>query len=419
MSALAALLLRMGKVVGGCDRCESSFTRKLVGMGIPVTIGDAADDMLGYEAVVYTDAVGDNDKSVALARKNKIPLVPRGQFLAMLSQCFNGVIAVAGAHGKSTCTAMLAHIFKVANRPFSCHIGAEDRQFSNAWMGGRSIFITEACEYKRNLLWLRPGIGIVLNCDADHLDCYGTAENVKSAYEQFASQSVCAVKLYGELQKTHGVTFGFDNRADYFAKNLVGRDGRFSFDLCEGKSCLGQVSLSVYGKHNVLNALAATAAARLSGISFEDIRDGLASFTGIARRFEYIGTINGVTCIADYAHHPNEIKAVLKTVRQVRKGKIFVIFQPHTYSRTKLLFRQFVNVLSNTDNLLIYRTYAAREYYDDAGSALTLSRAIRRSKYADGIEGICSFVSAAGADDTVLVLGAGDIYDIALMLVDR
>ena len=129
--------------------------------------------------------------------------------------------------------------------------------------------------------------------------------------------------------------------------------------------------------------------------------------------------LNGVTCIADYADHPNEIKAVLKTVKQVRKGKVFVIFQPHTYSRTKLLFRQFVNVLSNADNLLIYRTYAAREYYDDAGSALTLSRAIKRSKYADGIEGICSFASAARADDTVLVLGAGDIYDIVVALVDH
>ena len=419
MSALAMLLRSMGKVVGGCDRSENNFTRRLSKLGVPITTGDAGEEISEYDVVVYTDAVGENDRSLISARKSKIPIVSRGQFLSMLSLCFNSVIAVAGSHGKSTCTAMLAHIFKVAGLSFACHIGAEDREFSNAYLGGKSYFITEACEYKRNLLWLRPKIGVVLNCDADHLDCYGTAENVKSAYEQFASQSICAVKLYGEMQKTQGVTFGFDNRADYYAKNLVGNDGKFSFDLCEGKSCLGQIALNVYGKHNVLNALAAASAARLCGISFEDIRDGLESFTGIARRFEYIGKLNGVTCIADYAHHPNEIKAVLKTVKQVRKGKVFVIFQPHTYSRTKLLFRQFVNVLSNADNLLIYRTYAAREYYDDAGSALTLSRAIKRSKYADGIEGICSFASAAGADDTVLVLGAGDIYDIVVALVDH
>lgn len=419
MSALAMLLRSMGKVVGGCDRSENNFTRRLSKLGVPITAGDAGEEISEYDVVVYTDAVDENDRSLISARKSKIPVVSRGQFLYMFSLCFNSVIAVAGSHGKSTCTAMLAHIFKVAGLSFACHIGAEDREFSNAYLGGKSYFITEACEYKRNLLWLRPKIGVVLNCDADHLDCYGTAENVKSAYEQFASQSICAVKLYGEMQKTQGVTFGFDNRADYYAKNLVGNDGKFSFDLCEGKSCLGQIALNVYGKHNVLNALAAASAARLCGISFEDIRDGLESFTGIARRFEYIGKLNGVTCIADYAHHPNEIKAVLKTVKQVRKGKVFVIFQPHTYSRTKLLFRQFVNVLSNADNLLIYRTYAAREYYDDAGSALTLSRAIKRSKYADGIEGICSFASAARADDTVLVLGAGDIYDIVVALVDH
>ena len=205
MSALAALLLRMGKVVGGCDRCESSFTRKLVGMGIPVTIGDAADDMLGYEAVVYTDAVGDNDKSVALARKNKISLVPRGQFLAMLSQCFNGVIAVAGAHGKSTCTAMLAHIFKVANRPFSCHIGAEDRQFSNAWMGGKSIFITEACEYKRNLLWLRPGIGIVLfhlcKSDLSQIAWKGVLHKKRVSVDLPDALSCASHRFYFDLQQ--------------------------------------------------------------------------------------------------------------------------------------------------------------------------------------------------------------------------
>lgn len=419
MSALAVLLAKMGKKVGGCDRCDNSFTRRLENMGIPVVVGDAGDNIADYEVVVFTDAVPENDRSLLAARRSRLPVVPRGQLLQMLGQSFRNVVAVAGSHGKSTCTAMIAHIFAFAGQAFACHIGAEDREFSNAYMCGRTYFVTEACEYKRNLLHLKPKIGIILNCDADHLDCYGTAENVREAYAQFAAQSVCAIKLYGEMQKAEGITFGFDNRADYFAKNLTGNGGRFSFELYEGKSALGQIELKVCGKHNVLNALAAAAAARLCGLSFEDIKGGLEAFEGISRRFEYIGRINGVTCIADYAHHPNEIKAVLKTVKQVRKGKIFVIFQPHTYSRTKLLFKEFVNVLSNIDNLLIYRTYAAREYYDDAGSALTLSRAVRRSRYADGIEGICSFVDGAGADDTLLVLGAGDIYDIALTLVDR
>ena len=182
---------------------------------------------------------------------------------------------------------------------------------------------------------------------------------------------------------------------------------------------MGRVSLSVYGKHNVLNALAAIAAARTLGIPFSDIAEGINDFKGVERRFENIGKIHGARCVADYAHHPREIKSALVTAKKLNKGKIFVVFQPHTYSRTKNLFKDFVKTLSCVNNLLVYKTFAAREYFDDAGSALTLSQKLKKSAYGDCPADIVDFLQSAKAGDTVLFLGAGDIYEVAKGLTER
>ena len=210
-----------------------------------------------------------------------------------------------------------------------------------------------------------------------------------------------------------GLTFGYDKNADYSAENIIENSGKFSFDICEkGVNC-GKVSICVYGKHNVLNALAAAAAARAAGISFEAVKKGLLSFTGVERRFEHIGNANGAEIIADYAHHPDEIAAAINTANSIVKGRLLVIFQPHTYSRTKNLFKDFIKALSPLENLLVYRTFAAREYFDDAGSALTLSQSLCNSRYGDEIRDISEFMSGAQSGDIILVLGAGDIYELA------
>lgn len=419
MSALARLLKALGKRVCGCDREESAYTQSLRADGIYVRTDGFDQNFGGCQVIAYTDAIDSGDKWRVSALRSGRQVVSRGELLAALSGLFSTDIAVAGSHGKSTCTSMTAHIFRQAGKRFACHIGGEDRLLKNAFIDGRDYFITEACEYKRNLLWLHPDIAVVLNTDPDHLDCYGNAENVLATYRTFCAQSKSVIKLYGELGGIKAVTFGFDDRADYHGAALKENKGRYAFSLYEEDTCLGDIQLKIYGKHNVLNALAAAAVARQCGISFEDVRLGLEGYEGLARRFEPIGTIGGVKAIADYAHHPAEIKAAVRTAAKLTDGKLYVIFQPHTYSRTKTLFPQFVGVLSNIPRLLIYRTYAAREYFDDGGSALTLSRAVKRSVYADSIEGICSFLRGAGRDDLLLVLGAGDIYDIALTLADR
>lgn len=417
MSALAKILIKCGKKVGGCDRSESDFTKELSALGVDITIGDGnAED---YEVVVYTDAIADNNQTILKARRQGKTLIARGQLLCEVSKLFKHTVAVAGCHGKTTATSMIAHIFGAAKKNFSAHIGGDDCTFSNAYMGGYDYFITEACEYKKNFLLLKPEVAVVLNSEADHMDCYGSLKNLKAAYAQFAANSENVIKLYGDVEGADGITFGFDDRATYYAKKIRNVRGKFFFTAYEGDYELGKVYLSTYGKHNVLNALAAIAVARHYGIEFESIAEGLNKFVGVKRRFENIGSFNGAVCIADYAHHPTEIRATLKTARLTCDGELFVVFQPHTYSRTKTFFKQFASVLSPLKRVMIYKTYAAREYYDDAGSALNLSKKVKRSIYGESEGDISYFLKDVRKGDVVLFLGAGDIYDIAKTVTDN
>lgn len=412
MSALAKYLVDCGKTVAGSDVCDSVYVRDLKNRGIKVCLDGRRESVADFEVAVYTDAVGDNDVQLSEARALGKCVISRGQLLYEIGRNFKKVIAVSGCHGKTTCTALLAHIFRAAGKNFTAHIGGRDLGFGNYFNCGNDYFITEACEYKKNFLLLKPDCAIVLNSRPDHLECYGSEENLKQSYIQFKSSAEIKVSLYGDMEKD-GLTFGFDKNADYYAGNIAETEGFYSFNAFEREKPLGKVCLAIYGKHNILNALAAIAVSRSFGISFDDIRAGIADFKGVERRFETLCEKNGVKYVADYAHHPDEIKASVRTAKKIARGKLFVVFQPHTYSRTKNLMKQFIRTLSQLNNLLIYRTFAAREYYDDAGSALTLSQKIKRSRYGDSPADIAAFVSKAAEGDIVLFLGAGDIYDIA------
>lgn len=416
MSGIAKLLTARGKTVVGSDKTHSEYTKSLESLGIKVAVGDVCESVASYDAVVYTDAVRPDNPQLIEAYSLGKTVYSRGQMLYEISRTFKKVIAVSGCHGKTTCTAMLAHILSAAKRNFCAHIGGMDKTFSNTYYCGNDYFLTEACEYNQNFLLLKPFAGVILNTDADHLECYGSKENLLSAYKQFANASEIRVSLYGDLE-TDGVTFGYDKNADYYAKKITANKGLYGFTVFERGTPLGTINLRVYGRHNILNALAAVAVARAVCVPFGYIKEGLQSFTGVERRFEYIGSVNGASVIADYAHHPNEIRASLKTAKSITSGKLFVVFQPHTYSRTKNFFKDFVKVLSPLNNLIIYRTFAAREYFDDGGSALTLSQSVKKSRYADNVSDLRDFVSCASEGDLILVLGAGDIYEIAKTVV--
>ncbi len=414
MSGLAKYLLSLGKKVGGSDASPNAYTEELAAAGAIINEGALND----YDLIVYTDAIKETDLRLCEAQKLGKQIISRGQLLYEISRDFETVVAVAGCHGKTTCTAMLAHIFSAAEKEFAVHIGGNDLTFSNFYYRGNEFFITEACEYKKNFLLLEPDIAVILNSEPDHIECYGSEAALKQAYIDFADRAEAVVSLYCDLPIKNSVSFGFDKSARYYAKNIRVCGDDLTFVACEGETELGVVKLKVHGKHNVLNALAAIAAARGAGIGFDAINKGLGEFIGVERRFEKIGEVNGAVCIADYAHHPNELRAVIRTAKKLSSGKVFVVFQPHTYSRTKSLFKEFVKVLSPLNNLLIYKTFAAREYFDDAGSALTLSQSIKKSRYGDDVKDLTAFISGAEEGDTVLFLGAGDIYNIAKKAVE-
>lgn len=419
MSGLAKYLVRIGKKVGGSDIARNEYTEELQMLGVKVDFSEDCGGLVNYDLIICTDAIRDTDKRLIAAQSLNKEIISRGHFLYEISRGFKKVIAVSGCHGKTTCTSMLAHIFFAANKNFTSHIGGNDLKFKNFYYGGNDYFITEACEFKKNFLLLKPNISVILNSDADHIECYGSEAELKRSYMRFADGADVAICLFRDLPVEHGISFGFDKSADYCAKNIKSVNGTCSFTAYEGGTELGSVKLKVYGKHNVLNAVAAIAAARTAGIKFEEIKNGLQSFEGVERRFEKIGTVNGAVCIADYAHHPSEIRATLRAVQKITDGKVYAVFQPHTYSRTKFLFQQFVKVLSPLNNLLIYKTYAAREYFDDAGSALTLSQSLKKSRYGDDAEDIYDFITRAKEGDVVLFLGAGDIYYLAKSVLNK
>lgn len=416
MSGLAKYIYSLGKTVAGSDVTDNGYTTALAARGIRIITGSAKESVAPFEVVVYTDAIRDDDVQLCEARRLGKEIISRGQLLYEISRSFKTVIAVSGCHGKTTCTAMLAHIFGCAGIPFAAQIGGKDTVYSNSYYCGNDFFICEACEYKKNFLLLRPDIAVILNSAPDHLECYGSAENLRAAYVQFASGADVSITNSKETG-LGGLTFGTDKNADYRAKNISDTGGTYAFTVCEGGGILGDVRLNVYGRHNVLNALAATAAARSAGIAFRHIKRGLESFSGVERRFERIGSINGADCIADYAHHPDEIRATVRTAKKIARGSIYVVFQPHTYSRTKNLFKEFVSVLSAIPDLMIYRTFAAREYFDETGSALRLYQSVKKSRYGEEERDIADFIASAREGDMVLFLGAGDIYDIARHLL--
>lgn len=421
MSALAACLQAAGFPVSGSDAVAGERTARLEKAGVRVCIGHAAQNVAEADALVVSSAVAADNPEVCEARRRGIPVWSRAELLSLISACFSHSVAFAGCHGKTTATAMCAHALDACGADCTVHIGGEDLDYGNFRAGAGDWFVTEACEYRANFLHLRPEIAVILNTDADHLECYGGSEELLAAYERFARGAKACI-VCGEdriAPRLPGAfTFGLAAGCDVAAACLRSNGGRYSFSLRVHGEQVARVRLQVYGRHNVYNALAAAAVAVHCGFPPQLAAEGLQAFRGVRRRFERLGKFCGAECIADYAHHPREIEAAMSAAREVCGGRLFVIFQPHTYSRTRLLFADFVRVLSQAENLVIYKTFPAREYFDAAGSALTLSESLPDSLYAETLRELEIYLRCSlRAGDTVLFLGAGDIYYTARRLL--
>ncbi len=420
MSALAECLSRRGIPVRGSDDCAGIFTEKLQAEGIPVTIG--REDEIREDTVVYTGAIGEGHPLYDAAKGAGKRLITRAELLGHIAGEYPCVLSVAGCHGKTTTTCMLSHIFHGNGVSFTAHIGGEDLDLGNFYGGTGDIFVTEACEFQRSFLSLKSTVAVILNCDLDHSDCYRDEEDLMRAYAQFASQAEKVVVNADDVRARtlpHALDFGL-YAGTVRAEKLRSTGERYAFTIMEAGMPVVRVCLNAVGKVHVYNALAAYCAARLCGFSGEEIKRGLECFRGVKRRFEHIGTFDGVPVICDYAHHPREIAATLKTAERITMGTVRLVFQPHTYTRTRDFLDDFIEVLRHAEAPIIYRTYSAREPYDYAGSAVRLASLIPGARYVQNpARLVCQLRANLSEKDLILVLGAGDIYSVAQGIADR
>ncbi len=423
MSALAKFLSTQGYEVLGSDGVRGEETENLAFYGVKVFIGEDGEreQLKSADMVVYTDAIPSSHTELITAKKLKKRLISRADLLSVLSEAFSHTIAVAGSHGKTTCTSMCAHILKSVGVPFTAHIGGEDSVLGNFYISGDEYFITEACEYKRNILKIQPETAILLNIDRDHMECYRDETHLIDCFRKYCDGAkwafVCADDTRCQNLGAYS-TFGIDDiLADYRATELRVNDEKYSFTVEEYGKPICRIRLNAIGRCNIYNALASFSAMRSYGFDEKEIKKGIESFQAVKRRFEKIGVYRGASFICDYAHHPKEILATLATAEGISKGALYVVFQPHTYSRTKLLLKDFIKVLKPVKNLMVYKTYSAREKYDEEGSASRLADCLG-CLYSENIYALKTWLKTTLKEgDTVLFLGAGDIYYIAQYLL--
>ena len=430
MSGLAALLLTKGFKVSGSDSKESEITNKLNDEGAEIYIGHSKDNLKDVDLVVYTAAIPSDNPEIVEAKSQNIELVDRAEFLGFIMKGHKYNVAVAGTHGKTTTTSMLSHLTLKADLDPTILVGGElDAINGNFKIGDSEYFITEACEYKESFLKFYPYIGIILNIDADHLDYYRDLNHIKETFEKFSNIIPEDGYLIGNCEdenvnevlkkaKCNTISYGL-NKGDVRATNIsFDNKGCATFTVSKEGKELFDVTLSTTGKHNVLNALSAISVGLLFDIPYETIKEGLKECKGAHKRFEYKGEVNGATIIDDYAHHPVEIKATLDTAKLITNNKIYAVFQPHTYTRTKTLFDEFTTCFDNIDELLLMDIYAAREKdtglvsSEDLGDALR-ARGVKCINVHSHQEAAEYFKNKVLENDIVLTIGAGDVVKVA------
>ena len=434
MSGLAMVLADRKFNVSGSDRTASDVTATLEDAGITVHIGEDAANLesgLMPDLVVYTAAIHPDNPEFAKAKELGIPMLTRAELLGQIMKHYYLPIAVSGTHGKTTTTAMVSKILLANNMDPTISIGGILKDIGgNIRIGASKYFVTEACEYTNSFLSFFPGVGIILNVDADHLDFFKDIDDIRNSFHKFASliPENGTLVINGEIPKLSEITgdlkcniktYGLSDEFDYYPSDIKYDDfGNASFTINRRDSSSFKVSLKVPGKHNIANALAAAATADVFDIPDEEIAAGLTSFTGTGRRFEYRGTVDGLTIIDDYAHHPTEIAATLSAAKNYPHKRLWVVFQPHTFTRTKALMDEFANALLPADKLIIADIYAARETDNLGISSRTLKEKIEslghECYYFPSFDEIEKFLlQNCTKDDMLITMGAGNVVNIA------
>ena len=431
MSGLAEILLGAGFSISGSDSKPSALTKQLEDRGAKVFYGQCAENISkDYDCVVYTAAIHPDNPEFAQCVEFNLPMLSRAELLGQIMKNYQTSIAVSGTHGKTTTTSMFSSVLLAAQTDPTISVGGILEAIGgNIRVGKSQTFITEACEYTNSFLSFYPTLSIILNIEEDHMDFFKDLDDIMNSFRLFAQKLpkdgllVINKEIKDYEKVTDGlecnvITYGMDPSCTYYAENVsYNEQGYGEFDVMYAGENLGHMVLSVPGAHNVSNALAVIASSRHLGISMEHIQAGLLGFSGTNRRFQYKGKLNGVTIVDDYAHHPTEIRATMQAANNYPHREVWVVFQPHTYTRTKAFFKEFAESLSLADHIVLADIYAARET-----DTLGMSSAL-----------LCEEIKALGADchyfptfgeiedflkshcihgDLLITMGAGDVVNI-------
>lgn len=431
MSGLAEILKDRGCQVSGTDIKESDVTKHLESLGITIHYGHRAENITDdIDLVVYTAAIHPGNPELEAAKEKQIPLMDRARLLGHIMEEYQYSVAVAGTHGKTTTTSMVSEILLEAEKDPTITVGGIlPAIHSNVKIGHSPYFVAEACEYFDSFLQFTPLVGVILNVEADHLDYFKTLDNIRRSFHAFAQRIPAGGLLVLNASIAHPEeleenlhcsveTFGLKENACWQARNIVHEpNGKNSFDVYYQGEFYTSVHLDIPGKHNITNALAAVASAHFLDIPAEVCARGLSHFTGVDRRFQRKGEKRGIVVIDDYAHHPTEIMATLSAARNVRHNKLWCVFQPHTYSRTKNLFDEFGRAFGDADEIIVADIYAARETDDGTISAAMLAERIAKeggnARYVGDFAAIRQHLEThCRTGDLLLTVGAGDVYKI-------
>lgn len=432
MSSLAELLLSYGVHVTGSDRQLTPITEKLERQGAHITYAHLPENVEGAAMVIRTAAVHDDNLEVIRAREEGIPVLERAEAWGELMGDYRDVICLSGTHGKTTSTSMMTVITMAAGLNPTVMVGSHLPAIDGTLrIGAHDCFVAEACEYCNSFLSFRPTIAVILNVEEDHLDFFRDIDDIVASFRRFCAlvpedgivvanaDDPNAVRSIRDAKRV--ITFGESERADVRAADVHCENGYYRFTALVRGEFYANIELSVPGHHNLMNALACCASSEFLGIPGETVAEALRTFTGSSRRFQRMGkTEKGAVVVDDYAHHPSEMKATLSAARQMGFRRIFCAFQPHTYTRTRALFDDFVEALSLCDRAVLAPIYAAREKNTIGISSADLAAKVPKAVAIDSFEEIADFLKhETHAGDLILSMGAGNINQICDMLVTQ
>ena len=438
MSGLAQILLSRNFKVSGSDTKESALTRQLASLGAYINYEQVSENINdSIDVLVYTAAVKQDNPELVAAKELGIPTLTRAEFLGQIMKNYDISIGVSGTHGKTTTTSMISQILLQADTDPTILVGGIMKSIDgNIRVGQSNLMITEACEYTNSFLSFFPTIGIILNVCADHMDFFNSLEEIRESFRKYAellpedgiliiNGEIDNISYFTDGLKCKVVTFGQDNNFNYSFSNLCYNNFACGeFDIVVDGNIAEHIELKVPGLHNVLNAMAAISTCLELNISIHSIKKGLALYTGTDRRFQYKGTVNGATVIDDYAHHPDEIEATLKTTKTYPHNETWCVFQPHTYTRTKAFLEEFAKALSLADHVVLAPIYAARETDTLGISSLNLLDELKKlgadAYYFDTFDKIQQFLlKNILNDDLLITMGAGDVVLIGENLISE